>query len=466
MVIFLMLDKIFSKVHTTQNKKDSSAYHHGGISSAQMKSHWMPFTGNREFQENPRVIVAAKGRYLKSADGRDIFDGLSGLWTTGLGHSREEISKAIAEQTKELDFCSGFQFGHPKSFELSEEIVKLMPKGLDKVFFTGSGSESADTSLKMARAYWRKKGLASKTRLIGRVKGYHGVNFGGISVGGIVGNRATFGQGIESDHLSHTMTPENKFSRGMPETGEHLADELLNIIALHDASNIAAVILEPMAGSAGVIPPPVGYLNKIRKICDENNILLIFDEVITAFGRVGSPTGAKEFGVTPDILNVAKQLTNGAVPMGAVICNSKIYDTFMENAGPHYMIEFPHGYTYSGHPLACAAGLATLKLLKRENVFEKVKEMAPILEEKVHGLQGSRHIQDIRNYGSAAGITLKSHDGEPAKRPYEAAMKCWEKGFYVRYGGDTLQLGLPFSSTDSEIDSIVNAIGESLSEID
>jgi len=458
-----MLKKLFSsaKHHTNHRFYDT-----GGVTKSQMQSHWMPFTGNREFEENPRMIVSAKGRYLRAADGRKIFDGLSGLWTTGLGHCREEISEAIANQTKELDFCSSFQFGHPKSFELSEEIIKFMPKGLDKVFYTGSGSESADTSLKMARAYWRKKGMASKTRLIGRVKGYHGVNFGGISVGGIVGNRATFGQGIEADHLAHTMTLENRFSRGMPKTGAHLAEELVNIIALHDSSNIGALIIEPMAGSAGVIPPPVGYLKRVREICDENNILLIFDEVITAFGRVGAPTGAEEFGVTPDILNIAKQLTNGSVPMGAVICKSEIYETFLDNAGPHYMIEFPHGYTYSGHPLACAAGLATLKLLKRESSFEQVKKMAPILEDKVHSLKGCNHIIDIRNYGSAAGITLDTFEGQPAKRPFEAAMKCWEKGFYVRYGGDTLQLGLPFSSTHNEIDSIVNAIGDALSEID
>jgi beta-alanine--pyruvate transaminase len=412
------------------------------------------------------MIVAAEGRYLTAADGRQIFDGLSGLWTTGLGHCRSEISKAISEQTATLDFFSGFQFGHPKSFELAERITQFMPKGLNRVFYTGSGSESADTSLKMARAYWRKKGMASKTRLIGRAKGYHGVNFGGISVGGIVGNRATFGQTIESDHLAHTMLPENAFSRGMPEHGANLADELLAMIALHDASNIAAVIVEPMAGSAGVIPPPVGYLERLRDICTQNQILLIFDEVITAFGRVGAATGSEAYGVVPDMLNVAKQLTNGSVPMGAVIVNQEIHDTFMDSEAPEYMIEFPHGYTYSGHPLACAAGLATLDLLEKENSFEKVSNMAPVLEDAIHSLKGVKHVVDIRNYGSAAGVTLASVPGEPAKRPFEAAMKCWEKGFYVRYGGDTLQLGLPFSTTATEIDSIVNAMGDAISEID
>ena len=432
----------------------------------QFDAHWMPFSGNREFKKNPRMIVAAEGRYLTAADGRQIFDGLSGLWTTGLGHCRSEISKAISEQTAKLDFFSGFQFGHPKSFELAERITQFMPEGLNRVFYTGSGSESADTSLKMARAYWRKKGMASKTRLIGRAKGYHGVNFGGISVGGIVGNRATFGQTIESDHLAHTMLPENAFSRGMPENGANLADELLAMIALHDASNIAAVIVEPMAGSAGVIPPPVGYLERLRSICTENQILLIFDEVITAFGRVGAATGAEAYGVVPDILNVAKQLTNGSVPMGAVIVNQEIHDTFMDTEAPEYMIEFPHGYTYSGHPLACAAGLATLDLLEKENSFEQVASMAPVLEDAIHSLKGAKHVVDIRNYGSAAGVTLASAPGEPAKRPFEAAMKCWEKGFYVRYGGDTLQLGLPFSTKPTEIDSIVNAMGDAISEID
>lgn len=462
-----MLKKLFkSKVDLKHHAKHQQFYNRAGVSMDQFDAHWMPFSGNREFKKNPRMIVAAEGRYLTAADGRQIFDGLSGLWTTGLGHCRSEISKAISEQTATLDFFSGFQFGHPKSFELAERITQFMPEGLNRVFYTGSGSESADTSLKMARAYWRKKGMASKTRLIGRAKGYHGVNFGGISVGGIVGNRATFGQTIESDHLAHTMLPENAFSRGMPENGANLADELLAMIALHDASNIAAVIVEPMAGSAGVIPPPVGYLERLRSICTEHQILLIFDEVITAFGRVGAATGAEAYGVVPDVLNVAKQLTNGSVPMGAVIVNQEIHDTFMDTEAPEYMIEFPHGYTYSGHPLACAAGLATLDLLEKENSFEQVASMAPVLEDAIHSLKGAKHVIDIRNYGSAAGVTLASVPGEPAKRPFEAAMKCWEKGFYVRYGGDTLQLGLPFSTTPTEIDSIVNAMGEAINEID
>ena len=463
-----MIKKLTKAFHPREKKTPEAQgfYSHAGVTPEQFEAHWMPFTGNREFKQNPRMIVGADGAYLTAADGRKIFDGLSGLWTTGLGHCRPEISAAIAKQSSTLDFCSPFQHGHPASFKLAERITQFMPAGLNRVFFTNSGSESADTSLKMARAYWRKKGMGSKTRLIGRAKGYHGVNFGGISVGGIVGNRATFGQTLESDHLAHTMLPENLFSRGMPEHGAHLADELLDLVTLHDASNIAAVIVEPMAGSAGVIPPPVGYLQRLREICDQHNILLIFDEVITAFGRVGAATGAGEFGVVPDIINIAKQMTNGTVPMGAVIAKQEIHDTFMDGGGLDYMIEFPHGYTYSAHPLACAASLAALDVLENDNMFERVQAIAPVLEKAIHGLQGAKHVTDIRNYGSAAGITLAAVPGEPAKRPFEAAMKCWEKGFYVRYGGDTLQLGLPFISTAHEIDLVVNAIGEALHEID
>jgi beta-alanine--pyruvate transaminase len=336
---------------------------------------------------------------------------------------------------------------------------------LDYVFYTDSGSESADTSLKIARAYWRKKGMPSKTKLIGRVKGYHGVNFGGFSVGGIGANRTLYGQGVDADHLPHTLMKENAFTRGMPQTGAEKADELLELIGLHDASNIAAVIVEPMAGSAGVIPPPVGYLKRLREICDQHNILLIFDEVITGFGRVGSNTGAEEFGVTPDILNVAKQLTNGAVPMGAVIVKGDIYQTFMDNGGPDYMIEMPHGYTYSGHPVACAAALASLDVLEKDNLIPRVKEMSPIFEEALHSLKGTQYISDIRNYGLAGALQIEAYPGEPARRPYEIAMKCWEKGFYVRYGGDTIQLGLPFIVERQQIDDLINAIGESINEL-
>ena len=431
-----------------------------------LEAHWMPYTGNREFKANPRLIVEADGAYYTDADGRKIFDGMSGLWCTGLGHRRPELIDAVSKQITKLDYSPAFQFGHPLSFALANRMKDFLPQGLDHVFFTGSGSESADTALKMARAYWRAKGRASKTRFIGREKGYHGVNFGGISVGGIVANRKPFGQGIEADHLPHTMLEKNAFTRGMPQQGAELADELQRLINLHDASNIAAVIVEPFSGSAGVIIPPVGYLQRLREICDKNNILLIFDEVITAFGRSGAWTGAEAFGVTPDILNCAKQITNGVQPLGAVVAKREIYDTFMHSGGPDYLLEFPHGYTYSAHPVACAAALATLDLLEKEHAVERVKTLAPKFENAVHSLKGCRHVTDIRNFGLAAGFTLAPVPGEPAKRPYEVAMAMWEKGFYVRYGGDTLQLAPPFIATEAEIDTLINALGEAINAVD
>lgn len=431
-----------------------------------LDAHWMPFTANRQFKKDPRIIVSAEGNYYTDIDGRKIFDGLSGLWTCGAGHSRPEITEAVSKQLKTLDYSPGFQYGHIKSFELANRIVELMPDTLDHVFFTGSGSESVETSLKIARAYWRKKGLPSKTKLIGRAKGYHGVNFGGISVGGIGANRAMFGNAVDADHLGHTMLPENLFTKGMPETGANLADELEDLVALHDASNIAAVIVEPLAGSAGVIPPPVGYLKRLRELCDKHNILLIFDEVITAFGRMGSFSGAEEFGVTPDMMTVAKQLTNGVIPMGAVVAKGEIYDTFMSDAGPEYMLELPHGYTYSAHPVACAAGLASLDILQNDGLIARVKDIAPHFEQTVHSLKGHKHILDIRNYGLAAALSIEHAPGEPALRPYQIAMKCWQKGFYVRYGGDTIQLGIPFTTETSEIDSLINALSDAINETD
>lgn len=437
-----------------------------GLSQDQLDAHWMPFTGNRDFKQDPRMIVAAEGNYYTAADGRKIFDGLCGLWTCGAGHSRPEITEAVSKQVKELDYSPAFQFGHPKSFELAHRITEFMPQGLNRVFFTGSGSESVETALKIARAYWRKKGQGSKTRLIGRAKGYHGVNYGGISVGGIGPNRAIYGPGIDAIHLPHTMLPENKFVQGMPETGAYLADDLEDLIATHDASNIAAVIVEPMAGSAGVIPPPVGYLKRLRELCDKHNILLIFDEVITAFGRVGSKTGAEEFGVTPDLMTTAKQLTNGVIPMGAVIAKQEIYDTFMETGGADYMLELPHGYTYSAHPVACAAGLASLDILENDKLIERVNAVSPQFQEMLHSLKDTKYVSDIRNYGLAGALSIEAAPGEPALRPYQIAMKCWEKGFYVRYGGDTIQLGLPFTVEIEEIDSLINALGDSINELD
>jgi beta-alanine--pyruvate transaminase len=437
-----------------------------GLTQAQLDAHWMAFTGNRQFKKDPRIIVKAEGNYYHSADGRRIFDGLSGLWCSGLGHGRREITEAVAEQVATLDYSPSFQFGHPKAFQLAERITQFMPEGLNRVFFTGSGSESADTSLKIARAYWNKKGQAQKTRLVGRVKGYHGVNFGGISVGGLAPNRALYGTAVEAAHMSHTMLPENAFVKGHPETGAYLADQLEQIVLLNDASTIAAVIVEPMAGSAGVLPPPIGYLQRLRDICDKHNILLIFDEVITAFGRLGAKTGAEAYGVTPDIINMAKQLTNGAIPMGAVAVRQDIYDTFMEQGGPEYALELPHGYTYSAHPVGCAAALAALDVLENENLIDRVKTtVTPAFEEAVHTLKGKPFVSDIRNCGAAAALTLEAAPGEPMKRPYEVAMKMWEKGFYVRYGGDTIQMGLPFTTTQDEIDSLISALGESLEQI-
>ena len=430
-----------------------------------LDAHWMPFTGNRNFKAKPRMIVSGQGAYYTDADGRKIFDGLSGLWCSGLGHGRKDVAEAIGKAAATLDYSPAFQFGHPASFALANKLKELTPTGLDYVFFTGSGSESADTSLKMARAYWRAKGQASKTRLIGREKGYHGVNYGGISVGGIVGNRKTFGQGIEADHLPHTQPPAGTFQKGMAEDGGRaLADKLLDVIALHDASNIAAVIVEPFSGSAGVVIPPKGYLERIREICTQNNILLIFDEVISGFGRSGAWTGAEAFGVTPDILNFAKQVTNGAQPLGGVVATKEIYDTFMAAGGPEYMLEFAHGYTYSAHPVACAAGIAALDILQKEDMIGRVNALAPHFEQAVHSLKGAKHVADIRNFGLAAGFTIAALPGEPARRPYEIAMNCWKKGFYVRYGGDTIQLAPPFISEKAEIDRLINALGDALAE--
>ena len=431
----------------------------------ELEAHWMPFTGNRQFKDHPRLLQSAQGVYYFDVDGRRIFDGLSGLWTCGAGHARSEIVDAVSRQLAELDYSPGFQYGHALSFQLANKLVELMPAGLDHVFFTDSGSETVDTTLKIARAYWALKGHSGKTRFIGRHKGYHGVNFGGVGVGGIGFNRKLFGPGVEADHISHTITGDNAFSRGMPDSGAHLADEALELILLHDASNIAAVIVEPMSGTAGVIPPPRGYLQRLRDICDEHGILLIFDEVITGLGRMGSNTGAEEFGVTPDIMALAKQITNGCVPMGAAVLRGEIYETFMENGGPDYMVEFPHGYTYSAHPVACAAAHAALDLLVNEDLVANVRKLAPVLEAEVHGLRGHSLVTDIRNYGLAAGVSIAHHPGEPMRRPFELGLKCLEKGFYVRWGGDTIQLAPPFVSTPEQITALVNALGESLDEI-
>ena len=437
------------------------------VAGLDLRAHWMPFTANRNFQRDPRLVVAAQGNYLTDAEGRQVYDSLSGLWCCGAGHGRREIAEAVARQLGTLDYSPGFQFGHPLSFRLAEKLASLTPAGHDHVFFTGSGSECADTALKMARAYWRLKGKPGKSKLIGRARGYHGVNVGGTALGGIGGNRKAFGPLLDADHLPHTLLAENAFSRGLPaHGGPALADALLGLIELHDASNIAAVIVEPMAGSAGVIVPPEGYLARLREICDRHQILLIFDEVITGFGRSGALFGAERFGVVPDILNLAKQLTNGAIPMGAVVASSEIYATFMQQDLPEHAVEFAHGYTYSAHPVACAAALAALELLERESLVQRAAELAPHFENALHGLRGARHVLDIRNCGLAGALQLAPRDGDPLVRPFEAAMRLWRRGFYVRCGGDTLQFGPPFPSSAAELDRLFDAVGEVLGGID
>ncbi len=431
-----------------------------------LDAYWMPYTGNRQFKRDPRMIESAQGVWFTDSEGRQVLDGHSGLWTTGLGHARPEITEAVSRQMAELDFCPPFQFGHPKAFELATKIADLMPGDLNHVFYTNSGSESADTSLKMARAYWQLKGETRKTRFIGREKGYHGVNYGGVAVGGIPANKKLFGDVLEADHLSHTLLPDNAFTWGMPNQGAHLADELEVLVERYGADSIAAVIVEPMGGSAGVLPPPQGYLQRLRELCDKHNLLLIFDEVITGFGRCGAMTGADAFGVTPDILNVAKQLTNGAVPMGAVIASSEVHDTFMANAGPDYVLEFAHGYTYSAHPVACAAGLAALDVLVEEQLPQRVSAEAPYFESLLHEqLCDKPFVTDVRNFGFAGAITLEAKGDEPLRRPFEVAMAMWERGVLVRYGGDTIQMAPHFVMQREQMDQLVGTLADCLSKL-
>lgn len=436
------------------------------IASLNLKSHWMPFSANRNFHRDPRFIVAAKGRWLQDANGRQIYDSLSGLWTCGAGHTRSEIQQAVAKQLGTLDYSPGFQYGHPLSFQLADKIASLMPGNLNHVFFTGSGSESADTAIKMARAYWRAKGQPARTKLIGRARGYHGVNMAGTSLGGIGGNRKMFGPLLDVDHLPHTLQSGMAFTKGMAATGgPALADELLKLIELHDASNIAAVIVEPLSGSAGAIIPPQGYLQRLREICTRHDILLIFDEVITGFGRMGRWSGAEYFGVTPDILNFAKQITNGAIPLGGVVASSEIYDAFMSQPLPEHAVEFGHGYTYSAHPVACAAGLATLDLLEKEQLIARSAELAQHFETALHALRNCPNVVDIRNCGLVGAIQLASRDGDATVRPFDVGMALWKAGFYVRFGGDTLQFGPMFNSEPAELDRLFDAVGDALHQI-
>ncbi len=438
--------------------------------SAQMnlnyQAHWMPFSANRNFHKDPRIIVGAKGAYLVDSTGREVYDSLSGLWTCGAGHTLPEIQQAVSQQLSKLDYSPGFQFGHPLSFQLAEKIIQHMPEKLQHVFFTDSGSESADTAIKMARAYWRIKGKPSKAKLIGRARGYHGVNVAGTSLGGIGGNRKMFGQLMDVDHLPHTLQPDLSFTKGCAETGGvELADELLKLIELHDASNIAAVIIEPVSGSAGCIVPPTGYLKRLREICDQHDILLIFDEVITGFGRMGKWTAAEYFGVAPDILNFAKQITNGAIPLGGVVASHDIYDAFMQQDLPEHAVEFTHGYTYSAHPVACAAALATLDVLEKQNLLAQSAALAPGFETLLHELKGAPHILDIRNCGLIGAVQLAPRDGDATIRGFELGMKLWKAGFFVRFGGDTLQFGPMFNSTEAQLSRLMNAVGDALYQV-
>ena len=423
-----------------------------------MDAYWMPFTANRQFKKSPRLLARSQGMHFWTPEGREILDGVAGLWCVNAGHARPKIVQAIAEQAAELDFAPSFQMGHPKAFELAEQLVKLTPQGLNKVFYTNSGSESVDTALKMAIAYQRARGEGSRTRLIGRERGYHGVNFGGISVGGIVANRKMFGTLLAGvDHIRHTHDlGRNAFSVGLPEHGAELADDLDRLVALHDASTIAAVIVEPIAGSTGVLIPPKGYLQRLREICDKHGILLIFDEVITGFGRTGSPFAATTFGVTPDLMTVAKGLTNGAVPMGAVLARQAIHDVFM--TGPEHLIEFAHGYTYSAHPLACAAGLATLETYEDEGLLTRASQLQGYFAEAVHSLKGLPNVIDVRNFGLVGGIELAPIPGEPAKRAFNVFLDCYDKGVMLRVTGDIVAISPPLIIEREQIDRIVDTL--------
>ena len=429
---------------------------------ADLESYWMPFTANRQFKTAPRLLIAAKGMYYTSADGRQILDGTAGMWCVNAGHGDRRIVEAVQHQVAELDYSPAFQIGHPKAFELATRVAGLMPGDLDHVFFTNSGSESVETALKIAIAYHRVSGEATRTRLIGRERGYHGVGFGGTSVGGMVNNRRSFGSLLTGvDHLPQTHDREHQaFSRGQPEWGVHLADELERIVGLHGAETISAVIVEPVAGSTGVLIPPSRYLERLRTICDKYGILLIFDEVITAFGRLGAASAAEHFGVQPDMITCAKGLTNATVPMGAVVVRKRIYDAFMQ--GPNYAIELPHGYTYSGHPLACAAGLATLNVYRDDKLFQRAAGLASYWESAVHSLKGLPYVVDLRNLGLLAGIELDSRPGKPSERGFEAFLKCFEKGVLVRAAGDVIALSPPLIIEKPEIEQLISVITEVL----
>ncbi len=429
-------------------------------STANLDAYWMPFTANRDFKKRPRIISGASGHHYTTADGARLYDMFSGLWTSGLGHCHPKIVEAVQKQVATLDYCIGFQVSNDKAFALAERVVEMAPAGFSNCFFTNSGSESVDSALKIALAYHRARGEGHRTRLIGREKGYHGVNFGGMSVGGMLPNRKVFSANLIPgvDHMRHTLDlSRNAFSRGLPAHGAELADDLERLAVLHDGSNIAAVIVEPVVGSAGVIPPPVGYLEKLREICDRHGILLIFDEVITAFGRLGTATAAERFGVTPDLITMAKGLTNGVIPMGAVLVRDHVYDAFMQ--GPEHMIELFHGYTYSGHPVAAAAGLATLDVYREEGTFEQAQELEKTFADLLHAFDDHDKVIDVRNFGLMGVIELASRPGAPGARGLEIHKKCfWEEKVVVRNGMDLLQFSPFLNSRVDEMEQSFEAV--------
>ena len=429
-----------------------------------LNAFWMPFTANRQFKKSPRMFVASKDMHYTTADGRQVLDGTAGLWCCNAGHCRPKITEAIQRQAAELDYAPAFQMGHPVAFELANRIIDIAPKGIEHVFFTNSGSESVDTALKIALAYHRARGEATRTRLIGRERGYHGVGFGGISIGGIVNNRRFFGTALGGvDHLPHTHLKENAFTRGQPEHGANLADDLERIVALHGAETIAAVIVEPMAGSTGVLLPPKGYLEKLRAITKKYGILLIFDEVITGFGRLGSAFAAQHFGVLPDMMTTAKGLTNGVIPMGAVLTTAEIHNAFM--TGPEHVIELFHGYTYSGNPIASAAGIATLDTYKEEGLFERARELEPYWEDALHSLRGLPHVIDVRNMGLIGAVELDPIAGEPTKRAFQAFLDGYDKGILIRTTGVIIAMSPPHIISKAEIDTLIGTLGDVLKNL-
>jgi beta-alanine--pyruvate transaminase len=425
---------------------------------------WMPFTANRQFKKTPRLLARAQGMYYWTPEGRQVLDGTAGLWCVNAGHCRPKIVEAVQRQVAEMDFAPTFQMGHPLAFEFAERLARVAPQGFSRVFFTNSGSESVDTALKIALAYHRARGEGQRFRLIGRERGYHGVNFGGVAVGGLQANKRVFGPGVAGvDHIRHTHDPaRNAFSRGQPAHGAELADDLERLCALHDPSTIAAVIVEPVAGSAGVLVPPQGYLERLREICTRHGIVLIFDEVITGFGRLGRPFASQRFGVMPDLFTTAKGLTNATVPMGAVFARDAIYEAFMQ--GPEG-IELFHGYTYSGHPLACAAGIATMDTYEEEGLLTRVASLEKYWEEAAHSLKGVRHVADIRNCGLIAAVELEPRAGAPGRRAYESFVKAFERGVLIRVTGDIIALSPPLIVEKSQIDRLFQTVREVVEDL-